>query len=117
MVRYIDVDALIKEIILLCQLAQKRVRDTHSNNPVYERYITQLQDRERILRIINAQPTADVVPKSNGKWKPYKDYFTHRQIGWICSNCTSVIHDVSNGDTDYCPHCGAVMETEREEET
>ena len=54
--------------------------------------------------------TADVVPKSNGKWKPYKDYFTHRQIGWICSNCSVVINDVSNGDTDYCPYCGAVME-------
>lgn len=64
MTRYIDVDGLIKEIILLCQLAQKRVRDTPGNSPVYERYSTQLQDRERILRIINAQPTADVVPRS-----------------------------------------------------
>lgn len=51
---------------------------------------------------------------SEGKWKPYKDYFTHRQVGWICSNCSSVTQDLSNGDTDYCPHCGAVMETESE---
>lgn len=51
---------------------------------------------------------------SEGKWRPYKDYFTHRQVGWICSNCSSVTQDLSNGDTDYCPHCGAVMETESE---
>lgn len=51
---------------------------------------------------------------SEGKWKPYKDYFTHRQVGWICSNCSSVTQDLSNGDTDYCPHCGSVMETESE---
>lgn len=59
---------------------------------------------------------ADVAPKSEGKWKPYKDYFTHRQIGWICTNCSAVTSDLSNGDTNYCPHCGAVMETESEEE-
>lgn len=67
-----------------------------------------------IRKAVETVPTADVVPKSKGKWKPYKDHFTNRQVGWICTNCSSVISDVSNGDTDYCPHCGAVMETEEE---
>lgn len=59
-------------------------------------------------------PAADVVPKVIGDWKPYKDYITRRQIGWICSNCSAVTEDLSNGDTDFCPHCGAIMETEEE---
>lgn len=73
-------------------------------------HATEEQTRKRALSY-----TADVVPKSEGKWKPYKDYFTHRQIGWICTNCSSVVRDLSNGDTDFCPHCGAVMETESED--
>lgn len=70
----------------------------------------------KFLAWLKAQPTADVAPKSYGKWKPYKDYFTHRQVGWICTNCSVVIRDLSNGDTNYCPYCGAIMETECEEE-
>ena len=57
---------------------------------------------------------ADVAPIRKGKWKPYHDYFTQRQVGWICTNCSVVIRDLSNGDTDYCPYCGAMMETEEE---
>ena len=52
--------------------------------------------------------------QGRGKWKPYYDYFTRRNTGWICSNCSVVIHDLSNGDTNYCPDCGAIMETEGE---
>lgn len=41
-----------------------------------------------------------------GEWRPYKTPLDARQTGWICS---SVIYDLSNGDTDFCPHCGAKM--------
>lgn len=47
--------------------------------------------------------------QSEGEWKPYKDYYTERQIGWIRSKCSSVSYDLSNGDTDFCPNCGAKM--------
>lgn len=56
--------------------------------------------------------TADVAPIRKGEWKPYRDYFTQRQVGWICTNCSVVIKDLSNGSTDYCPYCGAMMEEE-----
>lgn len=64
MAQYIDADELIKEVGSLEQLARKRVYDTPTNSPVYERYCTQFQERKRILSIIKAHPTAEVVPKS-----------------------------------------------------
>lgn len=48
--------------------------------------------------------------QSEGEWKPYKDYFTKKQVGWICSKCSSVRYNLSNGDTNFCPSCGARME-------
>jgi rubrerythrin len=56
-----------------------------------------------------------VTVKSGAVWKPYSDYFTKRQVGWICSNCSVVIDDIANGDTPYCPYCGEPMETEDDE--
>lgn len=46
----------------------------------------------------------------HGQWKPYYDHFTKRQVGWICTNCSGVQTDLSNGDTNYCPECGAKMD-------
>lgn len=46
-----------------------------------------------------------------GIWKPYRWLNSERQTGWICTNCSGVVFDLA-GDTDYCPHCGAVMDRE-----
>ena len=64
MARYIDADKLLEQVNSLEQLARKRVYDTPTNSPAYERYATQYQEREKMLAILKAQPTADVVPKS-----------------------------------------------------
>lgn len=61
---YIEREELIREVGSLEQLARKRVYDTPTNSPAYERYSTQYQERESMLSIIKAKPTADVVPKS-----------------------------------------------------
>lgn len=50
------------------------------------------------------------VPVVLGVWKPYCDHFTKRQVGWICTNCSGVQIDLSNGNTNYCPNCGAMMD-------
>ena len=51
---------------------------------------------------------------AHGAWRKYTDYFTKRQTGWICTNCSAVKIDLSNGDTPFCPHCGAMMDLEDE---
>ena len=62
-----------------------------------------------VRRILNKLPTADVVPVIHAKWieKNYliKSYFE-------CSNCLFT----TLKDTRYCPHCGAIMDAEEEEE-
>ena len=63
MARYIDADKLLEQVNSLEQLARKRVYDTPTNSPAYERYSTQYREREKMLSIIKAQPTADVAPK------------------------------------------------------
>jgi rubrerythrin len=46
---------------------------------------------------------------AHGVWHKYHDFFTKRQVGWICTNCSAVTNDLRNGDTSFCPHCGAMM--------
>ena len=52
------------------------------------------------------------VERREGVWVPYRDHINRRQIGWICTSCSAVTNDLSNGDTDFCPHCGAIMKGE-----
>lgn len=53
---------------------------------------------------------------THGMWKKYHDHFTKRHIGWICSNCSAVSYDISNGDTTFCPHCGSLMDLDEDDE-
>ena len=69
-----------------------------------------------IDEIIENAPTVDAVEVVHGEWKKYHDHFTKRQVGWICSNCSAVSYDLSNGDTPFCPHCGAMMDLEDDED-
>lgn len=62
---YIKKESLLEEFNSLEQLARKRVYDTPTNSPAYERYSAQYHERERALSIIKAQPDADVVPRSD----------------------------------------------------
>ena len=52
-------------------------------------------------RAIDAQPTITAEPK-HGRWKTKVIHDTY------CFQC-SVCNSIYNGDTHYCPHCGAEM--------
>lgn len=53
---------------------------------------------------------AGYAPVVHARWEPYQTPIETRQSGWICTNCSGVQKDLSNGDTEYCPHCGAIMD-------
>ena len=102
-------------------LAQERDDLRRENN-----YLKDLCDRQARLNLVNAKLQMDLDKvtaerdawkslRQNGEWKPYHDHFTKRQIGWICTNCSGVQTNLSNGDTEFCPHCGALMDGEEEE--
>ena len=81
-------------------------------------------DKEELLRALQydrdqynkgyADGKAEAV--AHGMWHKYHDYFTKKHIGWICTNCSTVSYDLSNGDTTFCPHCGALMGLEDDED-
>ena len=104
MARYNDTDNTIKAIRERFQIFFEVPCDG------YDRRVQEIIGK--VIEVIQNQPQADGVPKVIGNWKPYRDNITRRQTGWVCSNCSAVTNDLSNGDTDYCPHCGAIMETE-----
>ena len=62
--------------------------------------------------VIDAVPTADVVPVKHGHWISLDDYFEDAE----CSECGDalVIGDCSFNDFcecyNYCPNCGAKMD-------
>ena len=68
--------------------------------------------REDAADCIRYMDAADVAPVVHGRWLPYQTPVETRQSGWICNQCSGVAHDLSNGDTDYCPNCGARMDLE-----
>ena len=50
--------------------------------------------------------------QSKGEWQ-LVGYGNGRPIGWKCSACGGTVYDASNGNTDFCPNCGANMEGEQ----
>ena len=56
-------------------------------------------------------PLDDVAPVVRGRWEVHEHpYIKPRQDGWICTNCSFITEDIANGDTNYCPNCGAKMD-------
>ena len=111
---YIDKETVLNRIVSLEQLARKRVYDTPTNSPCYERYVAQMQDRQQMLSIIKAVPTADVVEVRHGRWETTPDYShsltTYRHI---CSECKTFYKDIRPRGHNFCHVCGAKMDGER----
>lgn len=69
------------------------------------------------FEIIETEPSADVAPVVHGKWKPVR-YTTHCSCGksyetyhFLCTACNHVAYAQPYG-LKYCPHCGAKMDKE-----
>lgn len=63
--------------------------------------------KDGVKALIDRQPTADVVPRSESEW----DYDEENEC-FICSNCKSSALNNYRGlsvDSNYCPNCGAKM--------
>lgn len=55
--------------------------------------------------MVREYPTEDVAPVIHAHWEDCSN-------GWMCSNC----YRDSTYDTEYCPHCGAKMNEEADDE-
>ena len=92
MARYIDADALIKEVIMTEDLS------------VYNAVVFE--------GMIKDQPTADVVEVMHGEWVK----MDKRGNNVRCSKCGNTLDlrgvNAGRGDANYCPNCGAEMSTQ-----
>lgn len=67
---------------------------------------------------IKQVPTADVVEVRHGKWLTWEEQFPDRKptkknsLGVFCNNC----HSHADNMTDYCPNCGAKMDSDTNDE-
>lgn len=62
-----------------------------------------------IIRVINEQPTADVVEVRHGKWDDNIIGFCN-----VCMECGAIVDRTAiknnSGELNYCPNCGARMD-------
>lgn len=96
MPRYIDVDALEKEMLFWC--------DTYNYGGL---------TKDNIREIIKNFPAADVVERKSGKWLVIRSepYVTFEKCK--CSECGVVEYfNIGWKKFNYCPNCGAEMERE-----
>lgn len=71
-------------------------------------------EREIILQAIEESPTFNAVPVVRGRWRTWEEQFPDKttrkknNLGVFCSACQ--LH--ADNMTNYCPNCGAKMESE-----
>ena len=82
---------------LVAELRNKKSRD---NRELLDRAADRIEELEASLREQRA-----------GEWT-LVGYGNGRAIHWKCSVCGFETLDVSNGDTNFCPNCGADMRGE-----
>ena len=95
--RYIDAD----------KLTFSRVRIIHSDGTIGGWHAVVMSS------VIKDAPAADVVEVRHGKWTLI-GYGNGRPLHWKCSACGYETFDAVNGDTNFCPNCGAKMDGGKE---
>lgn len=76
---------------------------------IHDEYSLGLYDGcEYDTKLIDEIPAADVAPVVHGRWIMHDDEF-----GLTCE--CSVCHIETMGDGNYCPNCGAKMDSELNE--
>ena len=64
-----------------------------------------------IKNVLDSTEAIEAAPVVHGRWEVHAHpYIKPRQDGWICTSCSFVTEDIANGDTNYCPNCGARMD-------
>ena len=121
MVKYIDADLVIKEILNDKDklFALRSMCITLSDNEVND---CQSYVYDRILNLLNTQPTTDVKEAVRAEWddkgiiKDYPSQGIDKYHILICSKCGNIHRqrmwccDNKPINSNFCPNCGATMD-------
>ena len=72
-----------------------------------------IYERERIVRIINEEPIADVRENKRGQWIGEADGYADGELVydiWYCSNCDYAVDKDEKPEWNFCPNCGTQMD-------
>ena len=75
-------------------------------NREYRKEKGTIQDAIKMISYPEYTPSADVAPVVHGRWMPF-----HSEAAGDIQYC-SACEIGFDAKTDYCPHCGAKMESE-----
>ena len=81
---------------------------------IFRAYGVSIFTREKILEVFDKVPAAEVQEVRNGKWTETHEHINlangqvKEWINFYCSECCCP----NIASTDYCPYCGAKMESE-----
>ena len=111
MSRYIDADALCKELKKRQNAAYNWLSESRAINDLESeiRSDAALAMLSEVKLTIEAQPTANVRENVTGKWIDegyYADFFPHH--AFCCSECEGHLIEIEM-IYKYCPFCGARM--------
>ena len=104
MAKYIDRDmaeqALIKEAALILRKMP---------------YITIADSADRMIKIVQEVPAADVEPVRHGKWEAWMPDKNGETREFICTGCRFMVEmswKQKECDYEWCPYCGCKMDKE-----
>lgn len=103
---YIDKGSLYRKISELEEISRTIYLDTLSDNPAYERYMLQMNERTSFKHLVADFPAADVVEVVRGEWIAEIERtgtYSH------CSECRCRCAGYTP-NYKYCPNCGAKMD-------
>lgn len=106
---YIDKGRLYQKIAELEEIARTRYLDTSSDDPEYERYMAQMNERTSFKHLVADFPAADVAEVVHGEWIEC-DCYDPRDTWIKCNLCGHGTTILMSKKYNYCPNCGAKMD-------
>lgn len=86
---------------------ESTIDDLHTVDPKYQKMV------DWCIRVIEAQPAADVAPVRHGRWVIYKAPDAYHCGLVKCPFCGEEMIAESD-EYNFCPNCGAKMDGERD---
>jgi rubrerythrin len=109
MAEYIERESLEQDIK---QYSHARI----DNDAIDQMGFQFVEEMVSTLRIIEKQPTADVVEVKHGEWQEIDNLVIEHGLPtvkgktWRCSICGEARKNRTAPDMNYCPNCGAKMD-------
>ena len=86
-------------------------------NKIAESAFFSAAEKGKIRAVIEKEPGEDVTPVVHAHWIPqYPNKRTGKAYSYECSKCKRTVYSsrqvsVDEMRYDFCPHCGAIMDT------